>query len=164
MSISSIGSSQTQIAGNLLLQQLMASGSNSLSTGSSGSLLEDLLTLSPTAQQVSQAPDAVAQAMGDLLSGQTDVQGDLARLKSYFQQNPQGLASLLGSLQGDPATYNNSSATARNALLTALMNGQSNTSDPTALLSLIQGAQGQSSLFDFLGNSSSESNSGGIFG
>jgi hypothetical protein len=38
------------------------------------------------------------------------------------------------------------------------MNGQSNGSDPSALLSLLSGSQGQGNLFDFMGNSGSGSN------
>ena len=98
MSVTSVGSNQSQSIGSQLLQQLMANSSTSQST-TTGSL-EDLLSLSPAAQQLAQAPSAVVNAMGDLLSGQKDVQGDLSQLKSFFQQNPQNLASLLSSLQG----------------------------------------------------------------
>jgi hypothetical protein len=158
MSVSSVGSNQTQTIASALLQQLMASESSAQGTSSASGLLGDLMTLSPAAQQLTQAPDAVTQAMGDLFSSQKDVQGDLAKLRSYFQQNPQGLESLMNSLQGGLSTYSAaSSAGSKNALLTALMNGQSGSSNPSALLSLLSGNQGQSSLFDFLGSSGSSS-------
>ena len=142
----------------------MANSSTSQST-TTGSL-EDLLSLSPAAQQLAQAPSAVVNAMGDLLSGQKDVQGDLSQLKSFFQQNPQNLASLLSSLQGSSGTYGVSNASGTtNTLLTALMNQQSNASDPSALLSLL-GNQGQDTLFSYRGDSStgSASSSSSLFG
>ena len=158
MSVPSVGSNQAQTIGNTLLQQLAAEGSSSQGTSGGSGLLGDLMSLSPAAQQLTQAPDAVTKAMGDLFSGKKDVQGDLALLQSYFQQNPQNLASLLSSLEGGAGTYNASNATnSSSALLTALMNAQSNSSDPSALLGLLSGNQGQNTLFDFLGNSSSGS-------
>lgn len=160
MSISSVGSNQAQTVGSLLLQQLMASESGAQDTSGS-STLGDLLTLSPVAQQLTQAPDAVIQAMGDLFSGQKQVQSDLTQLKAYFQQNPQSLASLLSVLQGGVGTYSAASSTdSTSAILTALANGQANNSDPSALLSLLSGRQ--NSLFDFLGNSSDGSDSSAL--
>ena len=164
MSVPSVGSNQTQTIGTMLLQQLMANESNSQNTSGTSGILGDQLTLSPAAQQLTQVPEAVSQAVGDLFSSQKDVRGDLAKLQGYFQQNPQSLTSLLSSLQGGTSTYSASNTTAKNALLTALMNGQSNSSDPAALLSLLQGNQGQHSLFDFLGSSNGESNSSAVFG
>jgi hypothetical protein len=163
MSLPSVGSNQTQTIGNTLLQQLTADSSSSQGTSGNSGLLGDLLTLSPAAQQLTQAPAAVTQAMGDLFSGHKDVQGDLAQLQTYFQQNPQSLAGLLRSLQGGAGTYSASSATgSTSALLTALLNGQSSTSDPSALLDLLSGNQGQSTLFDYLGNSSGDSGSSAL--
>jgi len=163
MSLPSVGSNQTQTIGNALLQQLTADSSSSQGTSGNSGLLGDLLTLSPAAQQLTQAPAAVTQAMGDLFSGQKDAQGDLAQLQSYFQQNPLSLAGLLSSLQGDAGTYGASSSTgSTSALLTVLMNGQSNASDPSALLGLLSGKQGQSTLFDYLGTSSGGSGSGAL--
>jgi lipopolysaccharide biosynthesis regulator YciM len=155
VSISTVGSNQTQTIGSALLQQLAAEESSSQSTSGDAGILGDLMSLSPAAQQLTQAPVAVTQAMSDLFSGKKDVQGDLAKLQSYFQQNPQNLASLLSSLQGGAGTYNASSSTnSSSALLTALMNGQSNASDPSALLGLLSGNQGQNTLFNYLGDSS----------
>jgi len=167
MSLPSVGSNQTRTIGSTLLQQLAADESNSQGTGGTSGLLGDLMTLSPAAQQLTQAPAAVTQAMADLFSGKKDVQGDLAHLQSYFQQNPQSLAGLISSLQGGAGTYSASSSTNSNsALLTALMNGQSNASDPSALLGLLSGNQGQSTLFNYLGDSSGGSGSSApsIFG
>ena len=163
MSLPSVGSNQAQTIGNALLQQLTADSSSSQGASGNSGLLGDLLTLSPAAQQLTQAPAAVTQAMGDLFSGHKEVQGDLAQLQSYFQQNPQSLASLLSSVQGGAGTYSASSSTGpASALLTALMNGQNNASDPSALLGLLSGNQGQSTLFDYLGNSSGGSGSGAL--
>ncbi|MDR3683149.1 MAG: hypothetical protein P4L11_05420 [Geothrix sp.] len=154
MSVSSVPSNQAQAIGSALLQQLAADSSGSQGSSSPSGLLGDLLTLSPAAQQLTKAPAAVTQAMSDLFSAQKDVPGDLAQLQSYFQQHPQNLASLLNNLQGGTATYSASSSTgSTSALLTALMNGQSNASDPSALLGLLSGSQGQTTLFDYLGNS-----------
>ena len=167
MSLPSVGSNQAQTIGSTLLQQLAAEESSSQGTSGDSGLLGDLMSLSPAAQQLTKAPDAVTQAMGDLFSGKKDVQGDLAQLQSYFQQNPQSLASLLSSLQGSAGTYSASNSTNSNsALLTALMNGQSNSSDPSALLGLLSGNQGQNTLFNYLGDSSGGSGSSApsIFG
>jgi len=163
VSISTIGSNQTQTISSALLQQLAAEESSSQGTSGNSGLLGDLLTLSPAAQQLTQAPDAVTQAMGDLFSGKKDVQGDLALLQNYFQQNPKSLASLLSSLQGGAGTYSASNSTNSNsALLTALMNGQSNASNPSALLGLLSGNQGQNTLFNYLGDSSGGSDSSAL--
>jgi hypothetical protein len=167
VSIPTVGSNQTQTIGSTLLQQLAAEESNSQGTNGDSGILGDLMSLSPAAQQLTQAPDAVTQAMGDLFSGKKDVQGDLALLQSYFQQNPQNLTSLLSSLQEGTGTYSPSSSTgSTSALLTALMNGQSNASDPSALLGLLSGNQGQNTLFNYMGDSSGGSDSGApsIFG
>jgi hypothetical protein len=163
MSLSSVSSNQAQTIGSALLQQLVASEAGTQSTSGTSDLLGDLMTLSPAAQQLTQAPAAVTQAMQDLFTSQKDVKGDLEQLKSYFQKNPQSLVNLLSSLQGGTSTYSAAnSSNSTSALLTALMNGQSNNSDPSALLSLLTGNQGQDSLFDFIGNSSSGSASNGL--
>jgi len=163
MSVSTVDSNQTQTIGSALLQQLAANESSSQGTSGASGLLGDLMTLSPAAQQLTQAPAAVTQAVSDLFSGKKDVQGDLAQLRTYFQKNPQGLVSLLSTLQGGTGTYSASSATgSTSALLTALMNGQSNASDPSALLGLLSGNEGQNTLFDYLGNSSGGSDSSAL--
>jgi hypothetical protein len=162
LSVTPVGSNQIQNAASQLLQQLMASNPTGLQEAASGTsaLQGDQLTLSAAAQQLTQAPAAVTQAMGDLLSGQGQVGSDLAQLKSYFQQHPQSLATVLSSLQGGAGAYGVSSSLGSNsALLTALMNQQSNASNPAALLGLL-GNQGQTSLFSFLGDSGSGSSSG----
>ena len=153
MSIASVGSNPSQTIGSLLLQQLVANGASSQGTSDVTGLLGDLLTLSPEAQHLAQAPAAVTQALQDLLSGQKDVQGDLAQLKSYFQEHPQSLAALLNGL-GASSTAN--STDANSLLQTAFLNGQSNASNPATLLKLL-GNQGQDSLFASLGDSGSGS-------
>jgi hypothetical protein len=161
LSITSIGSNASQTIGSLLLQQLAATGSSTQATTGSADGLGDLLTLSPAAQQLAQAPAAVTQALTDLLTTQADVKGDLAQVKGYFQQHPEGLASLLSSLQGGTAATG--SAQDRNLLLAALMNGQSRASDPSSLLTLL-GGTGQTTLFDALGGSDTGSSSDSILG
>jgi hypothetical protein len=166
VNIASIGSNGSQNIGSLLLQELNASGTNSQNATGNSSLLDDLLTLSPAAQQLSKAPDTVLQALKDLFSGQKDPSGDLAQVKSYFQQHPDSLASVLSSLQGTTATYSTSNASGvSGALLTALMNKQSSNSDPSALLSLLSGNQTQDSLFSTLGaTDSADGGSSSILG
>jgi hypothetical protein len=152
LSVTPVGSNPLQNTGSLLLQQLTAAnGASGQNASSSSGVMEDLLTLSSAAQQLAQAPAAVTQAMTDLLSGQKDVQGDLAQLQTFFQKNPQSLASVLGSLQGGAGAYGVSNSLGSNSeLLTALMNGQSNASNPANLLSLL-GGQGKDSLFSWIG-------------
>lgn len=169
MSIASIGTtaSQSQSLGNLLLQQLNALDASSQAANATPSTTGDLLTVSPAAQQLAKVPDAVTKALTDLLSGQKDTAGDLAQLKAYFKQNPQGLASVLGRLQGDATTYGpGGSSDSRSTLLTALMNGQSNQSNPASLLKLLNGQSNQDSLFALMGDSGNGSDgaSGSIFG
>ncbi|MBP1626553.1 MAG: hypothetical protein H6Q00_1028 [Holophagaceae bacterium] len=142
MSVSSVDSSSSQSIGNLLLQQLLAEGTSSQSSSSLSSLLDDLVSISSTGKQLSQAPEAVTKAMSDLLSSQKDVEGDLTQLKNYFKQNPERLASVLSTLQSGTITYSAS----------GLLNSSS---DKSALLSALLGAQSQGSLFSFLGDSGS---------
>lgn len=151
MSVTPVGSSQIQLLANQLLQQIKSNGATTENANSPASLLGDQVTLSPTAQQLSQVPAAVARAMTALTSGQKAAQGDLAQLQGYLQENPKGLATLLGSLQG---TASSSSLGSKDALLTALANHQSNGSDPRALLTLLQGTQNQDPLLSALGDSS----------
>lgn len=156
MTISPVGSTNIQTLRNQLLQQLNATGSGSQDiTGSSSSALGDLVTLSPAAQQLAQAPAAVTQAMTDILSGKPVAQGDLAQLKTFLQDNPQSLDSLLNSVKGSASTYGTSSDT----LVTAFMNQQSNASNPGALLRLLGSHQAQDPLLASL--SASASGSGG---
>jgi hypothetical protein len=154
MSITPVASTQTQVLANELLQQLQSTVSNPQThnglSGGSG----DLLTLSPAAQQLSQMPTSVTQAMGKLLSGEKVAKEDLVQLQSYLQKNPEGLSSLVSGLQG--ATASNSPGS-KDALLTAMMNHQSNASDPRALLNLLHKTQGQDQLLTTLGDTESGS-------
>jgi hypothetical protein len=157
---SPVGSTNIQTLRDQLLQQLNATGSGSQDTSSSGSSpLGDLLTLSPAARQLAQAPAAVTQAMTDLLSGKQVAQGDLAQLQTFLQSNPQGLSSLISNAQASKSTYgvSNSSGASDN-LLTALMNQQSNASNPADLFSLLGNNQSQDPLLASLGDSGSSSN------
>ncbi|GLH73034.1 hypothetical protein GETHLI_15360 [Geothrix limicola] len=165
MSLSPVSSDSSQSLGSLLLQQLNAASSGTTqgqdTSGLTGAL-GDLLTLSPTAQQLTQAPSAVTQALSDLLSGQKDVSGDLSQLKAFFQKHPQSLASVLGSLQAN-ATYGAPGGqTSTAALLTSLMNHQSNNSNPASLLALLNGNTTQDSLFSLLGDSGSGSDGSAV--
>jgi hypothetical protein len=164
MSISPVASSQVastniQTLRDQLLQQLSATGSGSQDLSGGSSPLGDLLTLSPAAQQLTQAPAAVTQAMTDLLSGKQVAQADLAQLQTFLQGNPQGLSSLISSAQAGKSTYGvSSSSGASDNLLTALMNQQSNASNPADLLSLLGNSQSQDPLLASLGDSGSGSN------
>ena len=158
MSISSVGSSHLQSVANVLLQQLQSGGGSSQGASDLSSTLGDRVTLSPAAQQLAQVPVALSQAMTDLLSGHKVAQGDLARLQSYLQKDPQGLANLLSSVQAGSGRDSASSALgSRDALVTALMNHQSSGSNPAALLSLLKGAQTQDPLLASLGSTGSGS-------
>ena len=163
MSITPLGSDSSQNIANLVMQSLLANGTSSQDTSSLSGILGDLLSVSPAAQQLSQAPTAVTQAMSDLFTGQQDVQGDLAQLKSFFQQNPQNLTSLLNGLQGGTSTYGSTGTLNSNgALLATLMNGQSNTSETGALLNALLGTQNQDPLLASLGDSGDGSANGNL--
>lgn len=164
MSINPVGSDQSQSIGSLLLQQLNATSTNAQAANGLSGVLGDLLSLSPAAQQLTKAPEAVTKAMTDLLSTQKDVAGDLAQLKTYFEQNPQSLAGVLSSLHGGNTTYGAAGLGSNAALLTALLNGQSGTNS-TELLNLLNGSQSQDTLFSFMGDSTGdESSSLSMFG
>jgi hypothetical protein len=152
MTIGSVGSTSIQTLRNQLLQQLNATGAASQDLTGSASPLGDLLTLSPAAQQLAQAPAAVTQAMTDILAGKKAAQGDLAQLKTFLQNNPQSLDGLLSSVQG------NTQGTASDTLLTAFMNQQSNASNPGALLRLLGSNQTQDPLLASLSDSGNGSN------
>jgi hypothetical protein len=156
---SSVASTNIQTLRDQLLQQLNATGSSSQDTNSGSSPLGDLLTLSTAAQQLTQAPAAVTQAMTDLLSGKQVAQADLTQLQTFLQNNPQSLSSLISSIQASKSTYGAANASgASDTLLTALMNQQSNASNPADLLSLLGSSQTQDPLLASLGDSSSGSN------
>lgn len=111
-----------------------------------------------------------AQSLGSLLlqqlnaqgtssqasSTQTTTTGDLLTVSPEAQQ----LAKVLSSLQSGGST---STADSRSALLTALMNGQSNQSNPANLLKLLNGQSRPDSLFTLMG-SASEGTSDSVFG
>lgn len=165
MSLVPIGASLTQTsqsAGTQLLQQLLSQGNGTQDTTNLSGLLGDLMTLSPAAQQLQKAPSAVVEAMSDIFSGQKDVQGDLAKLKAYFQENPQQLSTLLSNLQGSQGTYGPTGATGNQALLTALMNGQNSGSGAMNPVSLLMGLGNQDSLFTFMGDAGSGSGGGSL--
>ena len=156
---STVASTNIQTLRDQLLQQLSTTGSGSQDLSGSSSALGDLLTLSPAAQQLTQAPAAVTQAMTDLLSGKQVAQGDLAKLQTFLQANPQSLSSLISSAQASKSTYGvSSSSGASDNLLTALMNQQSNASNPADLISLIGNSQSQDPLLASLGDTGSSSN------
>jgi hypothetical protein len=151
---SSVASTNIQTLRDQLLQQLSTTGSGSQDASSGSSPLGDLLTLSPAAQQLTQAPTAVVQAMTDILSGKKVAQGDLGQLQAFLQNNPQSLSSLISGIQASKSTYGAASASgASDTLLTALMNQQSNASNPGDLLSLLGNNQTQDPLFASLGDS-----------
>ena len=161
--VSTSTSQSSQTIGTQILQQLLSQGTSTQDTSGLSGILGDLMTLSPAAQQLQQAPNEVTQAMGDLFSGQTDVQGDLATLKTYFQQNPESLTSMLSSLQGTSGTYGTATggSSSTQALLAALLNGQSSSSSLNPV-SLLLSATTQDSLFSVLNDSSSSASTNPI--
>jgi hypothetical protein len=151
-------STSIQTLRDQLLQQLNATGSGSQDLSGGSSPLGDLLTLSPAAQQLTQAPAAVTQAMTDILSGKKVAQGDLTQLQTFLQNNPQSLSSLISSAQAGKSTYGvSSSSGAASNLLMALMNQQSSASNPADLLSLLGSSQSQDPLLTSLSDSGSSS-------
>src|SRR5664279_1859288 len=158
MTIGSVGSTSIQTLRDQLLQQLNTTGSSSQDTSGGSSPLGDLLTLSPAAQQLTQAPPAVAQAMTDILAGKKVAQGDLAQMQTFLQNNPQSLSSLISGIQASKSTYGvSSSSGASDNLLTAFMNQQSNASNPADLFSLLGNNQTQDPLLASLNDSGSSS-------
>ena len=167
MDIASLSSGTSQTIGTQLLQQLQAMGTGTQDSSSLTTLLGATLTLSSTAKQLAQAPTAVTQAMTDLLSAQKDVSGDLAQLKTWFQQNPQSLAGIVSSLQGGTSTYSASSALGSNsALVGSLLSGKNSGAMTGQLLNLLLGTSGsQDPLLASLGDSSSTDGTvSGLFG
>lgn len=149
MSVNSVDYTSSQSIGSLVLQQLMGEESASESSSNLSGILDDLVSISSTGQKLSQAPDAVVQAMADLFSGQEDVQGDISLLKSYFQENPDGLANVLTTMENGTSTYD-------------ALGKLSSSSDNSALLKALLGSQSQNSLLDYLGDSASGSSSSGF--
>jgi len=167
MDITSLSSGTSQTIGTQLLQQLSAMGIGTQDTSSLATLLGDNLTLSPAAKQLAKAPTAVTQAMTDLLSTQKDVSGDLAQLKTWFQQNPNSLAGIVSSLQSGASTYSASAALGSNSTLVAsLLSGRNSGAMTGNLLHLLLGTSGsQDPLLASLGDSSSTDGTlNGLFG
>ena len=159
MSIKAVDSNSSQSIGSLAMQLLQGQAASTQSAGLSNGSTGDLLTLSSAAQQLTQAPAAVTQALQDLLSGQKDITGDVAKVKTYFQANPQSLATVMNSLKGSAtATY---SATNSNAVTTAslaaLLQGQQHNPNTSALMGLLSGTQSQDPLFGSTDSTSSSS-------
>lgn len=90
-----------------------------------------------------------AQGSSSQGSTQTTTTGDLLTVSPEAQQ----LAKVLSGLQSGSST---STPDSRSALLTALMNGQSNQSNPANLLKLLNGQSRPDSLFTLLGSASEE--------
>jgi hypothetical protein len=149
MSVNSVDSNSSQGVGNLLLQELLAEENTSTDSTGLSSTLDDLVSISSTGQSLSQAPDAVVNAMSDLFSAQKDVQGDLSQLKSYFKGDPNSLASLLSALKNGSSTYD-------------ALGNLSSSSDKNTLLSALLGSQNQGSLFNYLGEADSGSSSSSL--
>ncbi len=165
MSIKAVNSNNSQTIGSLAMQLLQNQAASTQATGLTNNS-GDLLTLSSAAQQLNQAPAAVTQALSDLLSGQKDIAGDVAQVKSYFQANPQSLATVMNSLKGSAtAAYSaaNSSAVTT-ASLSALMKGQQHNPDTSALLSLLMGTQSQDPLYGSSDSTSSSNSALTLFG
>ena len=160
MSVTTVGSNDSQSIGSLVLQQLLAGSSSSTDSSGLTGIMGDLLSLSSTSQQLAKAPAAITSAMNDLFSTQQDVSGDLTKLKAYFDQNPTSLSGLLGSLQGSSSTYSASGTLGANsALLAAMAKAQAGGTDTTALLTSLLGGQSSDPLLASLGASSSSSGS-----
>ncbi|HWQ09231.1 MAG TPA: hypothetical protein VN436_08995 [Holophaga sp.] len=147
MSVTTVSQNSSSSVGNKILQQLAGQGKSSTagSTSALADLLSDTASISSASRQLSDAPAAVVQALDDLLAGQKDVQGDLAQLKDYFQQNPGKLADVLGSLEEDSGTYGSSGTwNSRSALLSALFNGQTGTANPSLFGTLLGSSESDS--------------------
>jgi hypothetical protein len=165
MSVTSIGSSDSQSIGSLVLQSLLSSNSNSADSNGLSGILGDLMSLSPASTQLAKAPAEVTQAMNDLFSSQADVPGDLTKLKSYFQDNPQTLASVLGTLQGKGTTYSPSGALGSNpALLSALAKAQAGGTDTSGLVQYLMGGASSDPLLASLCDASDSSGTMSMFG
>lgn len=149
MSINSVDSGSSQSVGNLILQQLLENEDSSSGSTGLSSALDDLVSISSTGQQLSQAPDSVVKAMSDLFSGQKDVQGDLSLLQSYFKGDPKSLANVLSSMKNGSSTYD-------------ALGNLSSSSDKSALVAELLGAQSQGSLFSYLGDSGSGSSASSL--
>jgi len=158
MSIASVGTSDSQSLGSIILQSLVNSSSNNKNTSSSSGSLYDLLNLSSASQSLAKAPAAVTQAMNDLFGTQKDVAGDMATLKTYFKDNPGSLTTLLGALQGGTSTYGSSGLTSDSALMAALAKAKAGGTDTSSVISALMGAR-RESLLDYIGGTSSASDS-----
>jgi hypothetical protein len=158
MSITSVGTSDSQSLGSIILQSLVNSSSSNKNTSSSSGSLYDLLDLSSASQSLAKAPAEVTQAMNDLFGSQKDVAGDMTTLKGYFKDNPGSLTTLLGALQGGNSTYGSSGLTSDSALMAALAKAKAGGTDTSSVISALLGAR-QDSLLDYIGGTSSASDS-----
>ncbi len=154
MSINSVGSSDSQSLGSIILQSLAAAGSGGQGAANATGSLSDLLNLSSTSLSLAKAPAEVTQAMGDLFGAQKDVAGDMTTLKGYFKDNPGSLATLLGALQGGTGTYGSSGLTSSSALMAALAKAKAGGADTSSILTALMGARHES-LLDYLGGEAS---------
>ncbi|BDU72589.1 hypothetical protein [Mesoterricola silvestris] len=161
MSVSSVGSNESQNLGSIILQSLVAAGSGASNPGGAANSLSDLLNLSPSSLSLAKAPAKVTEAMGDLFGAQKDVTGDMATLKGYFKENPGSLATLLGALQGGTSTYGSSGLTSNSALMAALAKAKAGGTDTSSVLSALMGARHES-LLDYIGGSSGSTGSNGM--
>jgi hypothetical protein len=100
MSIAAVGSSGSQTIASLLLQELNASGASAQKVAPGSNLLEDLLTLSPAAQQLAKSPDTLAQAMQELLAGQKDPNNALLTALMNQQSSQSDPSALLTLFKG----------------------------------------------------------------
>lgn len=157
MSISTIGSSDSQNIGSLVLQSLLGSSTSSTDSNGLSGILGDLMTLSPASQQLAQAPAAVTSAMTDLFSTQKNVSGDLSALTAYFKDNPTTLTNVMSALEGGASTYSSSGSTSSSALVNALAQAQAGGTDTSTLLSSLLGGSSTDPLLEGLGSSSSSS-------
>lgn len=161
MSITSVGSNDSQSLGSVILQSLMAGNASAQSTNASSGSLSDLLSLSSTSLSLAKAPAEVTQAMNDLFTTQKDVTGDVSTLKSYFKDNPAKLTTLLGALQGTGGTYGASgSLTSNSTLMAALAKAQAGGTDTSSVISALMRTQQQDPLLASIGGSNGSSDMG----
>jgi len=146
-----------------ILQQLL-SGSNAQATsGLSPTVLQELLGATGTAGQSTASqtavPAAVAQALGQLLSGADPAaaSSNLSTLQTYFKQHPTALTGLLGSLQAGAGTYSaDGTVSSSSSLLAALgISSGSGSAANSSLLSQLLSGQTQDPLLASLDSKTS---------
>ena len=155
----------TNTLSSTILQQLLSGGSGLATSGLPAAVLQQVLAASGSATQTAasqtEVPAAVAQALGELLSGSdpSASSANLSQLQSYFKQNPSALTGLLGSLQAGAGTYSaDGTVSSSSSLLAALGIGSgASSAASTSLLSLLLAGQTQDPLLASLGGSGSSS-------